>query len=53
MAKKWTRVFQNLIACGLAPNKLKLVSSDGGLGLPEAKNVDHAKHDRSSSANNS
>ncbi len=28
----WTRVFQNLIARGLAPNKVKLVSSDGGLG---------------------
>jgi transposase-like protein len=32
----WTTVFQNLIARGLDPNKLKLVSSDGGLGLPAA-----------------
>jgi transposase-like protein len=32
----WTRVFQNLIARGLDPNKVKLVSSDGGLGLPAA-----------------
>jgi transposase-like protein len=32
----WTKVFQNLIARGLDPNKLKLVSSDGGLGLPAA-----------------
>jgi len=32
----WTSVFQNLIARGLDPNKLKLVSSDGGLGLPAA-----------------
>ncbi|MFM7886524.1 MAG: hypothetical protein ACKPCM_07520 [Pseudanabaena sp.] len=26
----WTRVFQNLIARGLDPNKPKLVSIDGG-----------------------
>jgi transposase-like protein len=32
----WTTVFQNLIVRGLDPNKLKLVSSDGGLGLPAA-----------------
>ena len=32
----WTTVFQNLIARGFDPNKLKLVSSDGGLGLPAA-----------------
>jgi len=32
----WTRVFQNLIARGLDPDKVKLVSSDGGLGLPAA-----------------
>jgi len=32
----WTILFQNLIARGLDPNKLKLVSSDGGLGLPAA-----------------
>jgi len=34
--KVWTILFQNLIARGLDPNKLKLVSSDGGLGLPAA-----------------
>ena len=32
----WTTVFQSLISRGLDPNKLKLVSSDGGLGLPAA-----------------
>ena len=32
----WTSVFQNLMARGLDPNKVKLVSSDGGLGLPAA-----------------
>ena len=32
----WTRVFENLIARGFDPNHLKLVSSDGGLGLPAA-----------------
>jgi len=32
----WTNVFQNLIVRGLDPSKLKLVSSDGGLGLPAA-----------------
>ena len=29
-------MFQNLIARGLDPDKVKLVSSDGGLGLPAA-----------------
>ena len=32
----WTTLFQNLVARGLDPNKVKLVSSDGGLGLPAA-----------------
>jgi transposase-like protein len=32
----WTKVFENLITRGFDPNKLKLVSSDGGLGLPAA-----------------
>jgi len=32
----WTAVFQNLIVRGLEPSKVKLVSSDGGLGLPAA-----------------
>ena len=32
----WTTVFQNLIDRGFDPNKVKLVSSDGGLGLPAA-----------------
>jgi putative transposase len=32
----WTTVFEHLIARGFDPNKLKLVSSDGTLGLPAA-----------------
>jgi transposase-like protein len=32
----WTIVFENLIARGFDPNQLKLVSSDGTLGLPAA-----------------
>lgn len=32
----WTLVFQNLIRRGFDPEQLKLVSSDGSLGIPSA-----------------
>lgn len=32
----WTRLFENLIARGFDANALKVVSSDGSLGLPQA-----------------
>jgi transposase-like protein len=34
----WNRLFKNLIARGFDVNALKLVSSDGSLGIPQAIN---------------